>query len=111
MQAEKYGMIDSKTGELVLADIKEADAYKGARACEIIAEEAKKSLAAEYKPVQYAEIPEFDQTAQAVFQGAAVDAGDKITVGVTVVDIGQEPEKEAGEIETPPAVKESTGKK
>jgi hypothetical protein len=39
------------------------------------------------KPIIYAEIPEFDQTTQAVFQANPVDMGDHIFVGVEIVDL------------------------
>ena len=42
------------------------------------------------KPIVYAEIPEFDQAAQAIFQAEPVDMGDHIYVGVVVVDIEQD---------------------
>ena len=41
------------------------------------------------KPIVYAEIPEFDQAAQAIFQAEPVDMGDHIYVGVVVVDVEQ----------------------
>jgi len=39
------------------------------------------------KPIIYAEIPEFDQTTQAVFQEEPVDNGDYIFVGVRIEDL------------------------
>ena len=42
------------------------------------------------KLIVYAEIPEFDQAAQAIFQAEPVDMGDHIYVGVVVVDVEQE---------------------
>ena len=42
------------------------------------------------KPIVYAEIPEFDQATQAVFQAVLVDMGDHIFAGVVVVDVEQE---------------------
>ena len=42
------------------------------------------------KPVIYADIPEFDQCTQAVFQTEPVDMGDHIFVGVEVRDVEQE---------------------
>ena len=42
------------------------------------------------KPIVYAEIPEFDQTTQAVFQVAPVDMGDYIFIGVEVRDVLQD---------------------
>lgn len=39
------------------------------------------------KPIIYAEIPEFDQTTQAVFQEEPVDKVDYIFVGVRVEDL------------------------
>ena len=41
------------------------------------------------KPIVYAEIPEFDQTTQAVFQAEPVDMDDCIFIGVIVVDVEQ----------------------
>lgn len=42
------------------------------------------------KPVQFAAIPKFNQETQAVYQGAPVDKGDVIEVGVRVVDVPEE---------------------
>ena len=39
------------------------------------------------KPIIYAEIPDFDQATQAVFQAEPVDMGDHIFAGVVVVDV------------------------
>jgi len=39
------------------------------------------------KPIIYAEIPEFDQATQAVFQAEPEDRGDHIYYGVRVVDL------------------------
>ena len=39
------------------------------------------------KPVVYAEIPEYDQETQAVFELPPVDNGDYIFVGLKVVDV------------------------
>jgi hypothetical protein len=39
------------------------------------------------KPIIYAEIPEFDQITQAVFQINPVDMGDHIFVSVEIVDL------------------------
>ena len=39
------------------------------------------------KPIIYAEIPEFDQATQAVFQTEAEDRGEYIYYGVTVVGL------------------------
>lgn len=39
------------------------------------------------KPIIYAEIPEFDQETQAVFQTEPVDMGDHIFIGVEVRDL------------------------
>ncbi len=44
------------------------------------------------KPIIYAEIPEFDQAAQAIFQAEPVDMGDHIYVGVVVVDLPEQGE-------------------
>ena len=41
------------------------------------------------KPIVYAEIPEFDQAAQAIFQAEPVDMDDCIFIGVIVVDVEQ----------------------
>lgn len=41
------------------------------------------------KPIVYAEIPEFDQATQAVFQLPPEDRGDYVFVGVEVVDLEQ----------------------
>ena len=43
-----------------------------------------------YKPVQYAPIPKFDQTAEAVFQTAAVDLKDRIAFGAEVREVVQD---------------------
>jgi hypothetical protein len=42
------------------------------------------------KPIVYAEIPELDQITQAVFQGAPVDMGDYIFIGIEVRDVPQD---------------------
>ena len=42
------------------------------------------------KPIIYAEIPEFDQLTQAVFQTESVDMGDHIFVGNEVRDLPPE---------------------
>jgi hypothetical protein len=39
------------------------------------------------KPIIYAEIPDFNQEIQAVFQLAPVDMGDHIFIGVEVRDV------------------------
>lgn len=39
------------------------------------------------KPIEYAEIPEFDQEFQAVFEKEPVDKGDHIFVGVEVREV------------------------
>ena len=39
------------------------------------------------KPIIYAEIPEFDQATQAVFQAEPEDRGNHIYYGVRVVDL------------------------
>lgn len=41
------------------------------------------------KPTVYAEIPDFDQTTQAVYQTEPVDMGDYIYIGVEVRDLPQ----------------------
>lgn len=43
-----------------------------------------------YKPVEYKEIPEFDQMTQAVYQGKVKDEGDFISVGVEIRDLEQD---------------------
>ena len=53
-----------------------------------------------YKPVQYASIPKFDQTAEAVFQTAAVDLKDRIAFGVEVREVVQD-DKDFEEIKEP----------
>jgi hypothetical protein len=40
-----------------------------------------------YKPVKYAEVPDFDQLTQAVMQGDVVDDGEVIHVGVNIIDL------------------------
>jgi hypothetical protein len=35
-----------------------------------------------YKPIEYADIPDFDQAAQYIMQSAPIDQGDKILIGV-----------------------------
>jgi hypothetical protein len=40
-----------------------------------------------YKPVQYAEVPDFDQLTQAVMQGDVVDDGEIIHIGVNIIDL------------------------
>lgn len=47
-----------------------------------------------YKPIEYAKIPEFDQTAQAVFQGEVTESKDKIHVGVEVRNVEMDDEFE-----------------
>lgn len=42
------------------------------------------------KPIVYAQIPEFDQKTQAVFQLEPVDMGDHIFIGVEVRDVSQD---------------------
>jgi hypothetical protein len=42
------------------------------------------------KPIVYAEIPEFDQLTQAVYQTEPIDMGDYIYIGVEVRDLPQE---------------------
>lgn len=42
------------------------------------------------KPVRYAEVPEYDQEHQAVFEVAPVDKGDYIFVGVEVREVEQD---------------------
>jgi len=49
------------------------------------------------KPIIYAEIPEFNQETQAVFQTEPVDMGDYIFIGVEVVDLP--PDEEGDMIE------------
>jgi len=44
------------------------------------------------KPIIYAEIPEFDQATQAVFQTEAEDKGEYIYYGVEVVDLPENDE-------------------
>ena len=44
------------------------------------------------KPIIYAEIPEFDQATQAVFQTEPIDMGDYTYVGVRVEDLPMEEE-------------------
>ena len=39
------------------------------------------------KPIIYAEIPEFDQATQAVFQDEPIDMGEYIYYGVKVIDL------------------------
>lgn len=41
------------------------------------------------KPIVYAEIPQFDQMTQAVYQTEPVDMGDYIYIGVEVMDLPQ----------------------
>jgi hypothetical protein len=41
------------------------------------------------KPIVYAEIPDFDQATQAVYQTEPVDMGEYIYVGVEVRDLPQ----------------------
>ena len=53
-----------------------------------------------YKPVQYASIPKFDQTAEAVFQTAPVDIKDRIDFGVEVREVVQD-DKDFEEIKEP----------
>lgn len=48
------------------------------------------------KPIIYAEIPEFDQLTQAVFQTEPVDMGDHIFVGNEVRDLP--PDEDDGEM-------------
>ena len=37
-----------------------------------------------YKPIQYAEIPDFDQSAQYVVQSDPIDNGDHIFIGIEI---------------------------
>ena len=46
------------------------------------------------KPIIYAEIPEFDQATQAVFQTEPEDRGEYIYCGVTIVDLPPSEEEE-----------------
>ena len=39
------------------------------------------------KPIIYAQIPEFDQMTQAIFQTEPVDKGDYIEVGIEIMDL------------------------
>lgn len=43
-----------------------------------------------YKPIQYAEIPEFDQMNQAIYQGSVKDKGEYISVDVEIRDVEQD---------------------
>ena len=45
-----------------------------------------------YKPIEYAEIPEFDQMTQAIYQGEIKDEGESISVGVEVKEVEQDDE-------------------
>lgn len=47
------------------------------------------------KPVVYAEIPEFDQEFQAVFEKEPVDMGEYIFIDVEVRDVEQDEEADA----------------
>ncbi len=49
-----------------------------------------------YKPVVYAPIPDFDQTTQYVIQGAPVDNGTEIDVGVSVCTLDDPPDPNGG---------------
>ena len=71
---EKYGIITNK--KLIVSDIQ----HDG------------------YKPVAYADIPEFDQCTQGVFQTEPVDKGEWIEMGVEVRAVVQDEIKEPGEI-------------
>ena len=42
------------------------------------------------KPIHYAPVPEYDQSNQAVFEGAIVDEGDYISVSVVIVEVEQD---------------------
>lgn len=57
---QKYGML--KEGTLIMSDTQ----FEG------------------YKPVEYAEIPNFDQTTQYIIQTAPVDKGDHIFIGIEI---------------------------
>lgn len=65
---QRYGIIDN--GNLIIGDLQ----LEG------------------YKPVVYEDVPEFDQLTQYVCQGAIIDNGDTITVGVEIrtVEITEE---------------------
>lgn len=47
-----------------------------------------------YKPIVCADIPEFNQCAQAVRQSEAIDRGDDIYMGVEVYDLPPQEESE-----------------
>jgi len=49
----------------------------------------------EAKPVEYSEIPEFNQENQAVFEGEITEESERILVGVNIVDI--EPDEESAD--------------
>lgn len=90
MLSKIYGKLD-KDGTLLVGTSKDIAYVKEAEVSR-----ATKEIPSGFKPVQFAPIPEFDQESQAVFQAAAVDAGDRIEVGVEVREVKQE---DFGEIE------------
>lgn len=45
-----------------------------------------------YKPIVYAEIPEFDQMTQAIYQGEVMDEGEYISISVEVRNVEQDDE-------------------
>ena len=49
------------------------------------------------KPIIYAEIPEFNQCSQAIYQLEPVETEDHVYIGVEVVDLPEEREGEEGE--------------
>lgn len=71
---QKYGLL--KNGELVVAP----NGTPGA------------------KPIIYANVPEFDQEREAVFQTAPVDMGDHIFIGVEVREVEQDEGEQTDEM-------------
>jgi hypothetical protein len=76
MLSQKYGKIE--LGKLIL-DSKPQELYA-----------SKVETKTGYKPVKLAEIPKFDQLAQAVFQAGFVDTGKEITAGVEIRELPKE---------------------
>ena len=95
----KYGIIEA--GNLLLKS-EVSKAYLSAAKKTV----TDKSIPAGYKPVEFAKIPKFNQENQAVFQTQAIDAGDKITVGVEVREVKQDTQIEEPIIKDPVTKKE-----
>ncbi len=88
---KNYGKLD-KDGTLLVSASRDIAYTK-----EMLVSRITREIPADYKPVQYAPIPEFDQEGEAVFQAAGTDQGTHIEVGVEVREVRQEDAKEPGD--------------